>query len=321
MSFGDHLEELRGCLIRSLFGAGLAIVLALFFAKDLMAFMLRPLLVVLHNHGQRPEVMALSPPEAFLEYMRIGFLSGLIIAMPWILYQVWMFVAAGLYQRERRYVRMFIPLIGGLFAVGVAFLYWVVLPLALNFFIAFSASVELPELTPSWLQTLVLDLRATPSTTQPADGTQTVPLLTDDPTQPAPGAVWVNVREQELRVMTGQGLLMTPLRAAKKTAAITSQFSLEFYISFVLSLALAFGVSFELPVVVVFLSLTGIVRTAQMVKARRYVIFGIVVAAAVLTPTADILSLMLLAVPMFFLFEGGLLAARAMERGRKAAAV
>ncbi len=117
--------------------------------------------------------------------------------------------------------------------------------------------------------------------------------------------------------MTDQGLLMTPLESAKSTGAVTSQFSLQFYISFVLSLALAFGLAFELPVVVVFLSLTGIVSAAQMGKARRYVIFGIVVAAAVFTPP-DVISQILLAIPMMALFEGGLLAARLLERGRTA---
>ena len=78
MSFGDHLDELRRCLLRGLTGVGIAIVIALFFATDLLAFILQPLLVVLRSHGQRPEVQALSPPETFIVYLKISFLSGLI---------------------------------------------------------------------------------------------------------------------------------------------------------------------------------------------------------------------------------------------------
>ncbi|MFH0981652.1 MAG: twin-arginine translocase subunit TatC [Planctomycetota bacterium] len=319
MSFGDHLEELRRCLLRGLVGVVIAVAVALFFATDLLAFILKPLLVVLHAHGQRPEVMALSPPETFVVYLKIGFLTGLILAMPWLLYQLWVFVAAGLYRHEQKFARTFVPLIVGLFFVGVAFLYGVVLPIVLNFFITFSNSVRLPDLSPSWLQKLVVAVEELPPTTQPVMGSQSVSLLPDDPPQPGPGAVWVNTRLRELRVQTDQGLLVTPLKPAASATAITSQFSLQFYVSFVLSLAFAFGLAFELPMVVVFLSLVGIVTATQMAKARRYVIFGIVVAAAVLTPP-DVLSMILLAIPMLFLFEGGLWTARLLEGRRKSGA-
>ncbi len=320
MSFGDHLEELRRCLIRGLLGAALAIIVALYFAQDLLAFILRPLLVVLRNYGQRPEVMALSPPETFVVCLKIGFLGGLIVAMPWLLYQLWVFIAAGLYQREQKFVKLFVPLTTVLFAGGVAFLFWVALPIVLNFFIAYSNSVQLPELAPSWLQRYVLAVEKPPaSTTQATLENQSLPLLSEDPPKPEPGAVWINTRARELRVMTEKGLLGTPLRPTAATTAVTSQFSLQFYVSFVLSLALAFGLAFELPLVVVFLSLTGIVRAAQMTKARRYVIFGITIAAAVLTPP-DVLSMILLGIPMILLFEGGLLLARVLEGRPKAKA-
>jgi sec-independent protein translocase protein TatC len=97
---------------------------------------------------------------------------------------------------------------------------------------------------------------------------------------------------------------------------VRSEFALQFYISFVLGLALAFGIAFELPVAVVFLALTRIVPARGMAKARRYAIFGIFVATALLTPP-DIISQILLAVPMIALFEGGLLAARIIERRRR----
>ena len=317
MSFGDHLDELRRCLLRGLGGVAVAIIIALFFATDLMAFILQPLFVVLRSHGQRPEVLALSPPETFIVYLKISFLSGLIVAMPWLLYQMWSFVASGLYRREQRFVRMFIPLTAILFATGVAFLFGVVLPIVLNFFVSFSKRVDVPDLSPSWVQSFVLAVPddATP-TTRPAMESQSVPLRADDPPDPDPGAIWVNTAARELRVKTTDGLLVTPLRPAAAQTAVTSQFSVQFYISFVLSLALAFGLAFELPVVVVFLSLADIVRPAQMARARKYVIFGIFVAAAIFTPP-DVISQVLLAVPMITLFEGGLLVARVLEVRRR----
>ena len=96
---------------------------------------------------------------------------------------------------------------------------------------------------------------------------------------------------------------------------LRSAFGLQFYVSFVLSLALAFGIAFELPVVVVFLAMTRIVPTRVMARSRRYVIFGIFVSTALLTPP-DVVSQILLALPMIVLFEAGLLAAKLMERGR-----
>ena len=92
-----------------------------------------------------------------------------------------------------------------------------------------------------------------------------------------------------------------------------SQFAVDFYISFVLMLALAFGIAFETPVVVFFLAWSGIVPTATMVRSRRYILLGTVIASALLTPP-DIISQMLLAGPMYLLFELGVLVARFAER-------
>jgi len=316
MSFGDHLEELRRCLLRGLIGVAVAIVVALFFAKDLLAFIMQPLLIVLHSLGQPPSVIALSPPEGFLVYLKVGFLSGLIVSMPWLLYQVWSFVAAGLYGHEQRFAKTFIPLTAVLFGTGVAFLYWVVLPVVLNFFVSFSSSLDMPELSPTWLQSHVLSMPEPSNPTLPEMEEQRMPMCAEDPPDPCIGAVWINTGARELRINTPDGLLVAALKPAALKTAVTSQFSLQFYISFVLSLALAFGLAFELPVIVVFLSLANIVRAAQMAKARKYVIFGIFVAAAMFTPP-DVISQILLAVPMIALFEGGLLVARVLEVRRR----
>ena len=123
MSFGDHLDELRTCLVRALAGVVLCTIVALIFARDILDFLFQPVLVVQWGHGLRPELQSLSVQAGFLAFLKIGFLTGLIVAMPWVLYQLWHFIGAGLYMRERRFVRLFAPATAVLFFLGVAFLY------------------------------------------------------------------------------------------------------------------------------------------------------------------------------------------------------
>lgn len=314
MSFGDHLEELRRCLILALVGIAIASAVSLYFGEQVLAIVLRPLLVVQRLHGQPPELMALSPPETFTIYLKLALLCGLILSMPWVLYQFWRFVSSGLYFHEQRFVRLFLPTTIGLFGLGVAFLYFIVLPIVLNFFVAFSPAIDLPNLQPTQLEQFLLPAGQEFAATQPAGAGLSFPVYGMDPADASPGTAWVNTTARELRVMTPQGVMAVPLAPARSAAAVSSQFALSFYVSFVLSLALGFGLAFETPVLVVFLSLTRLVPAASMAGARRYIIFGIVVAAAVLTPP-DVLSMILLSLPMILLFEAGLLAARFLERG------
>ena len=108
-------------------------------------------------------------------------------------------------------------------------------------------------------------------------------------------------------------ILSISLETGVSGHVMRSQFAIDFYISFVLMLALAFGIAFETPIVVFFLGWTGIVPTATMVRGRRYVLLGTLVASAILTPP-DIISQMLLAGPMYLLFELGIGIARLVER-------
>jgi sec-independent protein translocase protein TatC len=317
MSFGEHLEELRQCLLRAVVGTVLASIVCLIFAKDILVLLFEPLLLVLHNAGLPAELQALAPTAAFLAYVKIGFLSGLVVAMPWVLWQGWSFVAVGLYPRERRFVRLFAPVAGGLFALGVVFLYTIVLPLVLQFLVSFNRDFDMPNLTPNAYQRLLLvDQKDVPTPNEDASPGR-VPILLEDPTEPQSGDIWVNGRERTLLVMTDQGLWAAKLEPYATRSAVHSQFAIDFYITFVLTLALAFGIAFELPIAVFFLAWTRLVSTETMAGGRRYVLLGIVALAAILTPP-DVISQLLLAGPMYLLFEIGLFAARFAER--KAAA-
>ncbi len=202
-----------------------------------------------------------------------------------------------------------------LFAAGVLFMYFLVLPVVLNFFVGFNMEIPMPETRPNWLQQLMIPSEA--PTSQPASIPEpmSIPLLAQPPENAAPGAIWFDTSTDRLLVMTADGIRSLPMRVAETPNPVRSEFGLNFYVSFVLSLALAFGLAFELPVAVVFLVLTRIVPVALFSRSRRYVIFGIFVAAAILTPP-DVVSQILLAIPMLLLFEGGLFFGRMIERNR-----
>jgi len=316
MSFGDHLDELRTRIIRALIGVVICTIFSLVFGKEILEIIYRPLLIVQYANGLPPQLQVLAPTAAFTSYLKIGFLSGLIISMPWVLYQGWLFVASGLYSHERRFARLLVPTSLGLFVLGVLFLYVIVLPIVLQFFVSFNKAFGTPDLTPTAFQKLLF---AGPQPQPPAtelrevfDSTK-IMIVQESPPDPKSGDVWVNAITRRLVVQTDSGVMSTSMEPGAASTPLQSQFAIDFYVSFVLMLALAFGIAFETPIVVFFLAWSGIVTRASMVRSRRYVLLGVVMAAAILTPP-DPLSQMLLAVPMYVLFELGLLAARLAKR-------
>lgn len=121
MSFGDHLEELRSCMLWALVGVVAGAIVSLVFGKEILAIIFAPLLFVQNANGLPMELLALAPTAGFVAYLKIGILSGLIISMPWVLFHAWNFVAAGLYKNERNLVLKLIPASVVLFVTGVLF--------------------------------------------------------------------------------------------------------------------------------------------------------------------------------------------------------
>ena len=271
------------------------------------------MLVVQYANGLVPRVQVLAPTAGFIAYLKIGFLSGLILTMPWVIYQIWRFVASGMYPRERRFVMLLIPASTGLFVAGVAFLYMIVLPTVLNFFISFNNQFDTPDLTPGVFQGFLLPDPPSVSDAGNEGRGIVLPILGGDPKDAVAGEAWINGSTRRLVVQTDSGVLSVPLDEGPAAPAMQSQFALDFYISFVLMLALAFGIAFETPIVVFFLAWAGLVSPAKMAAGRRYVLLGMVIIAAVLTPP-DVISQILLAGPMYILFEAGLLVARVVKR-------
>lgn len=315
MSFGDHLDELRKRVMLALFGAAVGAAICLYFGKEIVSFICRPLLAVQQAVGLHPQMQVLSPTGLFSAYLRIGVIAGLILAMPWILWQVWQFVAAGLYGHERRFMKLLVPVSFALFGLGVTFLYYIALPIALLFFVKFNASFPIGDLTPTAFQQLLLPPKPAVELTEDPWVPLNVPVTIKDPTDPTPGDVWLNAATNRLTFMSPTGIRSVPTDAGAGSPAMQSQFAIDEYLSFVLLFALAFGVAFEMPVVVFFLAWTGLASTTTMSRFRRYVILGVAVVSAILTPP-DVLSQMLLGVPMYLLFELGVLVAKLAERKR-----
>jgi sec-independent protein translocase protein TatC len=307
MSLGDHLEELRMRMIRALLGLGIACGICLAFGRGIIRFMEGPYddatAKIMFNiapefqadldkgtisEGLRGEFrdngVALSPDvqvkkkgylfsrnrwliddgedrycakkeivkvkeeevqlniyklkplqviavaAGLISYIKIALITGLLLSSPWVFYQLWMFVAAGLYPHEKRYVNIAAPFSAVLFVSGALFFLIVVAPLTLKFLVSFNERV--------------LD--------------------------------------------------------------VNSQFTFQHYISFVSHLMLVFGLAFQTPTAIFFLNRTGLVSIEALNKSRKIVVLAIFIVAAMATPP-DVISQVTLAVPLYLLFELGIL--------------
>ncbi|RMH24751.1 MAG: preprotein translocase subunit TatC [Planctomycetota bacterium] len=296
MSFGDHLEELRRRLIWALAGPVPILIAALAFGGPILAFLIAPLERQLAAAGQPVRLLATSPVEPFGAYLKVATAAAVLVSAPWILYQAWLFVAPGLYRSERRFVYVLMPLSAVMTAASMLFFYTAMLPVMLRFFIVFGAFIVQPN----------------PGTAPVPEGLTlpTVPVLAADPPDPAPGQMWINERMNELRVATGSpgavAVVGAPLASG---GAIAQQYRVGEYVNLVFGLALVLAVAFQLPVAMLLAGWVGLVRPADLTPWRKHVLFGCAIAGAIFTP-ADPGSMLLLMVPLYALFEFGLVLMR-----------
>jgi sec-independent protein translocase protein TatC len=316
MSIGEHLDDLRGCLIRSLialFASCLACALPV--KWWLLPWMMRPYILVAKKMKQPPSLLATAPVEGFVVYMKVVVVTGLVVASPYIASQIWNFVGAGLYPKERRWVRRLVWPSVLLFASGVVFMYVFALILSLKFLIGFNSALTVPDVYPTALEKRLLGIPSPGEPMGPASQPAVVPLLNIDPKEQPPGALWFNATDGVLKIVGADGVYTQQLHRQDETSLVTTHFKIADYLSFVLVLMIAFGLAFQMPLVVVFLVRSGIVPAATLRKYRRVVILIIVIIAGVLAPP-DLLSHLMLSGPMILLFEIGLLVA-GRDKGRK----
>ncbi|MGD0931158.1 MAG: twin-arginine translocase subunit TatC [Candidatus Korobacteraceae bacterium] len=223
MSFLEHLEELRRRIIYGFLYVVAGLGICWGFHERIFAVMQKPIMVALANHHLDQKLVYLNPTDPFNMYLKVSFLAGIFVASPFVLYQVWGFIAPGLYRNERRYVLPFMFSTVGLFLAGGYFGYRMVYPTALDFFIAFSG--------------------------------QFTPMIT-----------------------IGE------------------------YTNLFLTIIAGLGMVFEMPILVFFLALMGILSAGWMWRNFRYSILVIFIIAAIITPTTDIMNMCIFAAPMIGLY-------------------
>lgn len=226
-SFILHLIELRTRMIHSVMALLIVFICLFPWAADLYALLAQPLIAKLPQGGQ---MIATDVTTPFFVPLKVAMMASFLIALPYILYQVWLFVSPGLYAHEKR---LAVPVIFAstlLFFCGMAFVYFAVLPVVFGFITAAA-----PE---------------------------GVAVMTD----------------------------------------------IDKYLSFVLSMSMAFGVTFQMPIAVILLVRMGIVSVEKLREVRSYVVVAAFVVGAIFTPP-DVVSQFMLAIPLWLLYEAGILIA------------
>lgn len=316
MSLGEHLEELRTRIFMGLIGPVVIMAILLFFAADIVEFICQPVRAALAAAGSDPTLRANDVTEMFGAYIRVAFVGGLILGIPWIFYQLWKFVAPGLYHTERKFVTSLIPGSIVLALVGLAFMYYVMLPLSVYFLVGFAGAYGTGttgmQSAPSWV------LFPPEDPLKPTEGVAPVhfPVLATDPAEPKPGDVWIKTPEHELRVAIGDGQFLK-VHLAKAGRLVEPLITLGSYISFVMWLSLASALAFQLPLVMLMLAWATVVDYALLRRGWRWAIMLSVVAGAALSPGGDIFSMIAFTVPLYLLYEFGLLLVKwfAAKRG------
>lgn len=311
MSFGDHLEELRRCLIMALVGVLTGLAVMLVFAKDIIAWLHQPLAQAQYQAGLPTQLIHTTPTGGFTIYLKVSILGAIILSAPWIAFQFWRFIAVGLYASERRVVRALIPFSAGMVAIGVLFMYYIMLPVCLWFFTSFSTSFPEVSSEGSWLFPSANSAPETHATENGKDNATSlvVPGLDEDPEQPEEGQIWITSKGN-LRLYDGRHVRSIPLMA---TTLLSPLIDIHYYFNFVAALTLGIVIAFQLPVGMTIVGWAGVVDPALLAKYRRHCVLACFALGMLLTPS-DLPSMMLLAFPLWGLFELGLILMRRAYR-------
>jgi sec-independent protein translocase protein TatC len=240
MTLIQHLTELRKRLLWVLVIMAAGMGICYLFVDQIYDFLVAPLADAMGPYDSR-RLIYTGLTEAFFTSLKVTFFAGVFLTFPFLLWQIWLFIAPGLYKAERKAFLPFLVATPALFFLGGACLYYLVLPMALPFFLSF----------------------------------QTTPSETALPIQ------------LEARISE--------------------------YLSLIMTLIFAFGLCFEMPVLLALMGKTGMITAEALRKQRRYAVVIIFVVAAILTPP-DILSQVLLAVPLLLLYELSIVLVRHVQK-------
>ncbi|MFK7960112.1 MAG: twin-arginine translocase subunit TatC [Phycisphaerales bacterium] len=307
MSLGDHLDELRRRLLFAL-AAPVPLMFVVFFASDaLLGLILRPVYAAMSAADVPMRVQTLSPPEMIVVKLKLSIILALVLSAPWVLYQLWMFIAPGLYRHERRFVHLLIPGSAVLTLSGVLLLYYVMLPLMLQVLVLFAAGfeVEVGDRFDPAVDTIVSQL-------------DELPARANAPDEPVAGTAWLLVPENHLYVAREIDGVVEVERVLPSGSGIIEQpYRLREVVNFVLLMLTAIVIAFQLPLVMMLLGWLDLARVEWLASNRKYALFACGAASAILTPQ-DIISMVLMMVPLYGLFELGLLLMRFLPAARVA---
>lgn len=301
MTIGEHLEELRKRLIYGLLGFAVALIGCMAYGERVLTIFCAPLIDGLKKQEINDQLYMKGLTEGFMTYLQISIICGIVIAGPWMVYQLWLFVAAGLYPNERKTITRYIPLSVGLMITGVLFVYFLVLPLTIDFFLTFSAGIPVPS-------------RQGNVIIEHPDLPLRFPILRGDPANPADGSIWFNDVENRLKMrIHGK----TRILAFGPENLLNTQITLDDYVSLVLTFMLVFAVAFQLPLVLLALVRIGIVDIDFLRKQRKIVYFVMAIVAAVIAPGDVVTSMLALLIPLLLLYEFGIWLAQWGEKRRR----
>jgi len=303
MSIGEHLEELRWRLILGLLGYVVVGAVCLWYGKKVTSWFCAPLTLTLQARHINPQLFYTQVGDPFMVDIHISLIVAAAIASPWMLYQLWQFVAAGLYPHERKYVTKYLPLSIGLLISGMVFVYVLVLPWTLQFFIDWGNDIPLPE-----------------QDTHLVDNGPTLPkliTLDGDPAHPQDGDFWFNKEQGKLKTYINGKQSVIQLQPA---GLLAPHIAIDDYIDMVVMMLLTFGLSFQLPLVVMAVIRIGIFDIETLKAARKYVYFGLLIVAAAITPGDVITATIALTVPLAALYELGIFLGRPPKEEKAAKA-
>lgn len=257
MTFFEHLTELRTRIIHSLVAIAIGAIAGFYVSGYFVEFITKPMAAALIDAHLDPKLIYTHPAGYLNLLLTLGIYLGIVLSSPYVLYQIWLFVAPGLYKHERSAVTGFLFSTVFLFLAGIAFGYFVALPRVLHFLVGFQG-MSLPFI-------------------RPVEPGTVVPMV-----------------------------------------------SINEYFDLTLMILLGLGLVFEMPVLIFFLSLFGIVTPKFLMKNLRYAILVITIVAAVVTPTPDAGTMLIFMAPMvglYFLSVGvSAIVVRRRERRLTAAA-
>jgi len=305
MTIGEHLEELRHRLVLAIAGFVVAIIICMIFGEKIMVFFCQPLVDALTARSIPPQLHYTDLSDPFMTYIKVSLVCAGAIAGPWMIFQLWLFVASGLYHHERKVVTRYIPLSVILMVSGMVFVYTAVLPMTVGILVDFGSGIKLPVNAGA-------TIKEVPTTQQ-----LVIPELAGDPEKPLDGQLWVNDKDGQVKIHRRGKVFVL---AYGPRALVTPILTLGTYIDLVLFTLITFGVSFQLPLVIMALIRVGIVDPATLRGSRRTVYFILAIAAAVIAPGDVVTAMLALLGPLILLYEMGIwLGARALRRAEAAA--